>query len=82
MDLYADNVMFETDFPHTVALMPGSGHELMSARETIEANLAGLPPTVLRKILSDNRGASTCRRGASIFSPGYYLASGKRGGEP
>ncbi len=54
VDLYADNVMFETDFPHTVALMPGSGPELMSARETIEANLANLPLTVLRKILSDN----------------------------
>ena len=37
--------------------MPGSGPELMSARETIKANLANLPLTVLRKILSDNAQA-------------------------
>jgi predicted TIM-barrel fold metal-dependent hydrolase len=54
VDLYADNVMFETDFPHTVALMPGAGPNIKSAKDTIEANLSSLPPEVLQKILSDN----------------------------
>jgi predicted TIM-barrel fold metal-dependent hydrolase len=54
VDLYADNVMFETDFPHTVALMPGAGPNIKSAKDTIEANLASLSPVVLRKILSEN----------------------------
>jgi predicted TIM-barrel fold metal-dependent hydrolase len=54
VDLFADNVMFETDFPHTVALMPGAGPNIKSAKDTIEANLSSLPPAVLRKILSEN----------------------------
>lgn len=54
VDLYADNVMFETDFPHTVALMPGAGPNIKSAKDTIEANLSSLPSDVLQKILSDN----------------------------
>lgn len=54
VDLYPDNVMFETDFPHAVSLTPGAGIGVKSARDTIEANLSGLDPDLLRKILSDN----------------------------
>jgi len=54
VDLFADNVMFETDFPHSVSLMPGEGPNVKTAKETIEANLSSLPTDVLSKILSDN----------------------------
>lgn len=53
-DLFEDNIMFETDFPHTVALMPGAGPNIRSARDTIEENLSSLPRSVLEKILSRN----------------------------
>ena len=54
VDLFPDNVMFETDFPHVVALMPGAGGTGKSAKETIESNLSGLPKELLEKILSSN----------------------------
>lgn len=53
-DLYPDNLMFETDFPHVVSLTPGAGNGIKSARDTIEANLSSVDPEVRRKILSDN----------------------------
>jgi predicted TIM-barrel fold metal-dependent hydrolase len=54
VDLYPDNLMFSSDFPHPTSLSPGPGSFARNARETIEANLADVPADVLRKILSEN----------------------------
>jgi predicted TIM-barrel fold metal-dependent hydrolase len=54
IDLYPDNVMFESDFPHPTSLSPGPGSTAKCARDTIEANLADVPDDILRKILHDN----------------------------
>lgn len=54
VDLYPDNVMFETDFPHPTCLAPGPVSYTDSARNVVEANLAGLPEDLLKKILHDN----------------------------
>ena len=54
VDLYPDNVMFETDFPHPTCLAPGPVSYTDSARNVIEHNLKSLPEDLLRKILHDN----------------------------
>ncbi len=54
VDQWADNVMFETDFPHPTCLAPGPGSYTDSARNVIEANLSGLSEATLQKILHDN----------------------------
>jgi predicted TIM-barrel fold metal-dependent hydrolase len=54
VDLYPDNVMFETDFPHPTCLAPGPVSYTDSARNVIEQNLSSLPDDLLRKILHDN----------------------------
>lgn len=51
IDLYPDNVMFETDFPHPTSLSPGPGSTALNARDTINANLSGLDEDVLHKVL-------------------------------
>jgi predicted TIM-barrel fold metal-dependent hydrolase len=45
-----DNILFETDFPHPTCLFP-------RPLETAERNLAGLTPSVQRKILGENAAA-------------------------
>jgi uncharacterized protein len=50
---YADNVMFETDFPHESALAPGLGCS-GTARETVRQNLAGVDSETLHKVLYAN----------------------------
>ena len=54
IDLYPDNVMFETDFPHPTSLSPGPGSIANDAKTTIEQNLQNVPEDILRKILSEN----------------------------
>jgi len=54
LDIYADNVMFETDYPHSTSLSPGNNSHAKSARDTIIENLGTVPEPVLRKILHDN----------------------------
>ena len=51
IDLYPDNVMFETDFPHPTSLSPGPGSHAKSPTETIATNLAALDDATLRKVL-------------------------------
>ena len=53
IDLYPDNVMFETDYPHATSLSPGDNTQAKSARETIQENLGGLPEETLAKVLHD-----------------------------
>jgi len=54
IDLYPDNVMFSSDFPHPTSLSPGPGSIARNARETIAANLSELTAETRRKVLHDN----------------------------
>jgi predicted TIM-barrel fold metal-dependent hydrolase len=51
IDLYPDNVMFSSDFPHPTSLSPGPGSTALSAQQTFEMNLGDLEPTVRDKVL-------------------------------
>lgn len=51
LDQLADNLMFETDFPHATSLSPGPASESPSPRVVIEESLAGVPDAVAGKIL-------------------------------
>jgi predicted TIM-barrel fold metal-dependent hydrolase len=53
IDMYPDNAMFSSDFPHPTSLSPGPGSVARNARETIEANLADIAPDIRRKLLHD-----------------------------
>ena len=54
LELYPDNFMFETDYPHPTGLSPGpvSNAEIPSVH--IEKNLASLPSDLVRKVLNRN----------------------------
>jgi predicted TIM-barrel fold metal-dependent hydrolase len=52
IDLYPDNVMFETDYPHATSLSPGENTSAKSARETIQENLGMLSEETLTKVLN------------------------------
>jgi predicted TIM-barrel fold metal-dependent hydrolase len=53
LDLYPDNLMFSSDFPHPTSLSPGPGSTALSAKETFEANLAGLEDEARAKVLHE-----------------------------
>jgi predicted TIM-barrel fold metal-dependent hydrolase len=53
-DLFPDNLMFETDFPHPTCLAPGPASFTDSAKVVLEQGLADLPEDLLRKILHEN----------------------------
>lgn len=50
-DLYPDNLMFETDFPHPTSLSPGPISSSKTPRETIATSIGGLDDSLQRKIL-------------------------------
>jgi predicted TIM-barrel fold metal-dependent hydrolase len=54
IDLYPDNVMFETDYPHSTSLSPSGNTNALGARDTIRANLTTVPDDILVKIMHDN----------------------------
>ena len=55
VDLYPDNFMFESDFPHSTSLTPGDDLPFVKGpRDTILANLADVPEPLLVKLLQDN----------------------------
>jgi uncharacterized protein len=51
MDQLADNLMFETDFPHATSLSPGPASESPSPRDIIERSLAGVSDEIVAKVL-------------------------------
>jgi uncharacterized protein len=53
-DLYPDNFMFETDYPHPTSIAPGPNTTALTPRETIVNNCAGLSADVLTSIVQDN----------------------------
>ena len=53
-DLYADNLMFETDFPHPTSLSPGPASTARRPREVVEDMRTKLRDDVSRKIFYEN----------------------------
>jgi uncharacterized protein len=47
----ADNLMFETDFPHATSLSPGPASESPSPRVVMERSLSGLPEEIVGNVL-------------------------------
>jgi predicted TIM-barrel fold metal-dependent hydrolase len=54
IDLMADNLMFETDFPHATSLSPGPASESPSPRDVMERSLAGISDEIVGKVLQHN----------------------------
>jgi uncharacterized protein len=50
----ADNVMFETDFPHSTALSPGPASSAPSPRQIVEEDARVLDRAVMEKVSSTN----------------------------
>ncbi|HRE03015.1 MAG TPA: amidohydrolase family protein, partial [Ilumatobacteraceae bacterium] len=53
-DLYQDNLMFETDFPHPTSLSPGPISSSSTPREMLDHSLGGLDESIQRKIMYEN----------------------------
>lgn len=53
-DLYQNNIMFETDFPHSTSLSPGPGSVAPSPRTVIEHARETLDPVVFEKVMHGN----------------------------
>jgi uncharacterized protein len=51
IDKLADNLMFETDFPHATSLSPGPASESPNPRDVMEQSLAGLDEEIVGKVL-------------------------------
>ncbi len=51
IDKLADNLMFETDFPHATSLSPGPASESPSPRDVVERALGDLPDEIVGKVL-------------------------------
>ena len=53
-ELYPDNIMYETDFPHPTSMSPGPATIALPPREYAAQALAGLSPGIQAKVLHDN----------------------------
>ena len=53
-DLYADNLMFETDFPHPTSLSPGPASTAEAPHKVLEGAMADLPEELCRKLFFEN----------------------------
>jgi predicted TIM-barrel fold metal-dependent hydrolase len=51
---FADNLMFETDFPHMTSLTPGPASAAPHPREAMERSLAAQPEEIIGKVLQHN----------------------------
>jgi predicted TIM-barrel fold metal-dependent hydrolase len=54
IDLYPDNMLFETDFPHPTSLSPGPASSSENPRDMIRGSLQGVPEEIQRKVLFEN----------------------------
>jgi predicted TIM-barrel fold metal-dependent hydrolase len=54
LELYPDNIMFETDFPHPTSLPPGPASPARRPGDVIEEQLGDLTDDIQRKVLHDN----------------------------
>jgi predicted TIM-barrel fold metal-dependent hydrolase len=55
--LGAENILYETDFPHPTSMSPGPATAAVSPRDFLEDNFSDLPEATLHKILHDNAAA-------------------------
>jgi predicted TIM-barrel fold metal-dependent hydrolase len=51
IDKLADNLMFETDFPHATSLSPGPASESPNPKDVMERSLAGISEDIVGKVL-------------------------------
>lgn len=54
LELFPDNVLFETDFPHKTSLSPGPGTTAPSPRELISDTVERFGVHLVRKVVHDN----------------------------
>jgi predicted TIM-barrel fold metal-dependent hydrolase len=54
LELYPDNFMFETDFPHPTSLSPGPASNALPPSKHIERYIAGLDAELVGKVLYEN----------------------------
>ena len=54
IELFPDNLLFETDFPHPTSMSPGPKSIASPPREYAERALGGLPEDTIRKVVQDN----------------------------
>jgi predicted TIM-barrel fold metal-dependent hydrolase len=54
LTLLQDNLMYETDFPHTASISPGPASVAPRPGDHIRQNLADVPADIVRKVLYDN----------------------------
>lgn len=54
IELYPDNLMFETDFPHPTSLSPGPASYAQNPRAVMDAHLGGLREDLIEKVLHGN----------------------------
>ena len=54
VEIYPDNLLYETDFPHPTCMSPGPQSSASHPREYAEKALAGYGESALQKILHDN----------------------------
>jgi predicted TIM-barrel fold metal-dependent hydrolase len=54
LELYPDNILYETDFPHPTSMSPGPQTPALPPREYASDALGGLPEATIRKVLHDN----------------------------
>lgn len=57
IDLFADNIMYSTDYPHPTSMSPGPASYASVPRDFVAENLGDLPEPILRKLLSENAAA-------------------------
>jgi len=57
LELFPDNLLYETDFPHPTSMSPGPQSAAVRPREYAEHALARVPETTLTKVLHDNAAA-------------------------
>jgi uncharacterized protein len=54
IDLIADNIMFETDFPHPTSLSPGPASAAENPRLMVQRALRDVPEPIVRKVFFEN----------------------------
>jgi predicted TIM-barrel fold metal-dependent hydrolase len=54
IELLADNILYQTDYPHPTCMAPGPASAGMKPVEYLEKNFSDLPRETLRKVLQDN----------------------------
>ena len=54
LELYPDNILYETDFPHPTSMSPGPATPALPPREFAAQALVGLPEATAAKVLHEN----------------------------